>query len=305
MKTNLLVLSMFLAMGFTNTAFSTPVWISTAWPEFVGVAKVARDFADTLKAESNIELKFAWNNSRASDSDAQQAVRDGRIDGMILTGQELSAILPEVRQSEAPLLYASHRQNLDQWIQMNKSAWIKTAKSKGLMLLAVFDSGGIFLATRENFSTIKDLAGRKMWSRPEDPLLAELIAGIHGVPVSLPIPAVSEAFSHDQVQVVWGPSAAYMGLQWSAGAKFILDKPVSVIVGALFVRQSTWDAWTAVNRTFVGTLAKKLEQNVTHASRDDEEHFLATMKSTKSIAVKTLTKDDEHYAATLRQKLHK
>ena len=288
----------------TNSGAGVALWISTAWPEFVEVAKVLREFSDQVKRKTSTELRIAWNGSRTSDAEAIKSLGMGRIDGMILSGLELAQVLPGVRQSESPLLYAKHREDFDAWAAKQRKTGEKEAASKGLKLLAVFDCGGIFLASRTNFASLKEIAGRTMWARPDDPMLGRLIEGIHGVPVTVPISGVKQALASKHVDVVWGPAAAFVALQWSADIHSLLKAPVSIVTGALFLSQEKWTKLSPATQAEITSLSTALGKNLTQAARLEDVRFLEAMTREKSIQIVEITKAMDRDGQELRAKFN-
>ncbi len=225
-----------------------------------------------------VALRFYPGGVQGDESEVVRKMRQGRLDGAVLTGVGLGQVHRPVLAFMLPNIFPNHAA-----MERSRTALSGEVERQFLannfVLAAWGDTGTPRLFSQREIHTPHDLQALHPWIWRDDVILPALYgeAGAHGVPLALP--EVLSALQTNRIDTFIAPPLAALALQWSTRATFVSEGANSFGLGGIVFTRHAWESipadQQAIGRQVVQEFNALIGRNVT---RDDENalHAMTT-----------------------------
>ncbi len=211
------------------------------------------------------------------EKDVLVKIRAGQLDGGGFLGNGIARICPEANALMLPLTFRDHDEvdaalsELGPWLE-------ERALANGFVVLGWTEVGFSLLFSNREIRSLDDLRRAKVWSLPNEPMLAELFrqAGIGAVPV--PVSDVLTALQTGLLDTVYSPPLAAVAMQWTGRVKHFNDLRLAYSFGGLFIAKRAWDRIPEQFREPIREAARRRTAALTAEVRRSNEESLDVMR---------------------------
>lgn len=239
--------------------------VATAAPDGTAWMKEMRAGAEAVKTrtEGRVEIKFYPGGVMGDAATVQRKVKIGQLHGGAFTGGEISGLNQDVNLYGLPFMFRNQaevdgvRAKLDERIKAG-------FEPKGYVALGLSGGGFAYLMGTREIKTRDDLKASKVWV-PQGDTISEIAFKTAGVtPVSLPLTDVFTSLQTGLIDTAANTLAGTIAFQWHTKVKYVVDLPVTYVVGVLVVDKKAFDkvaaADQAIMREEIGKVFKRLDE---------------------------------------------
>jgi TRAP-type C4-dicarboxylate transport system substrate-binding protein len=253
--------------------------IATLAPDGSAWMKELRAAAAEIKSGSQgrVEVKYYPGGVMGSDPVVLRKMRLGQLQGGVLTSSDLAAVYQDAPIYSLPFLFAN-------WEQVQKARAVvdpmlaKGFEAKGLHMLGATGVGFAYVMSTKPVHSRAEIVKSKLWI-PQNDSIAESTFRMGGVsPIPLPLGDVFTSLQTGLVDTVANTPSGAVALQWHGKLRYMLDLPLSYVVGYMVLDQKAWTKLSPADQAIVGkaftAAAARMDANIKH----DDESALAAMK---------------------------
>lgn len=163
-------------------------------------------------------------------------LKEGRLQGALLSGIGLSLLVPSARRLELPFVV----DNLEEARRLRQALAPEITDqlaAQHLRVLTWLEAGPFYLFSTRAPTQPSALRGAKAWVVPGDTFASGVFAGMGATPVPLPVSQVRTALAEGTVDTITHLPAACLALQWCSKLTYRMDRPVAFGVGVFVVRE--------------------------------------------------------------------
>lgn len=210
------------------------------------------------KATGNeVEFKIYWGGVQGDDNNVFRKIRLGQLHGGFFSGYSLGHIVPEIRVTELPYLFAS-----DDEVKYVRDKLQPTMfeyfDKKGFVVLGSFvDIGFMYMFYKEPVSTIEDLKRSRCWVPGEDSLAQAFFRSMGIQPVPLSVNDVMTSVSTNLIDSAGMTPFGAISFRWYTRFKYMSDFPMLNVVGANIVSKKIWNTITPKSQAIIIQVANK------------------------------------------------
>ena len=251
----------FAAMVFllATPAFAQQVVkIATLAPDGSTWMRELRQTAAEVSAgtQGRVTVKYFPGGVMGSDTVVLRKMRLGQLQGGVLTSSELAQAYNDSAIYSLPFLFTT-------WDQVDKARTVVDP-----LLAKGFEAKGMTM-----------LAASKLWIPQNDEIAERTFKAGGATPILLPLGDVFTSLQTGLVDTVANTPSGAVALQWHGKLKYMVDLPLSYVVGYMVMDQKVWQKLSAadqavVSRAFSGAAAR-MDASI---QRDDEAALKAMQK---------------------------
>jgi len=254
--------------------------IATLAPDGSAWMRELRAAAAEVKAgtQGRVEMKYYPGGVMGNDAVVLRKMRLGQLQGGVLTSSELGAVYPDAPVYGLPFLFNDWEQARRVRTQVDPLL-ARGFEAKGLHMLGATGLGFAYIMSSRPIRSRADMARAKLWI-PQNDVIAENTFRTGGIsPIPLPLGDVFTSLQTGLVDTVANTPSGAVALQWHGKLKYMVDLPLSYIVGFMVVDQKAWAKLSPadqaiVNKAFAGAAAR-MDASI---QRDDEAALKAMQK---------------------------
>jgi TRAP-type C4-dicarboxylate transport system substrate-binding protein len=202
------------------------------------------------KTEGRVEIKYYPGGVMGDSATVLRKIKIGQLQGGAFTGSEAAMIAKDAQIYSLPFAFRSEaeidgmRAKLDPLLQQQFAA-------QGYKLLGVTGGGFAYLMSTRDIKGAEDLAAAKVWV-PQGDTIAEMAFKASGVtPIPLPLADVYTGLQTGLVDTAANTPAGAIAFQWHTKLKYMVDLPLTYVVGELVVTNKAYDALAEADRKVV------------------------------------------------------
>jgi len=231
------------AAASTASADTKTIKIATAAPEGTTWLKEIRLAAEQVKqrTEGRVELKYYPGSVMGNDAAVLRKIKLGQLQGGAFTGAELSQVYKDAPIYSVPFKFRDEaevdfvRKKMDDDLR-------RGFQQNGMVAIGIAGGGFVYLMGTKPIKTREDLKASKVWS-PQADRIAQVALQAGGVePVLLPLSDVYTALQTGLVETVANTLAGSIAFQWHTKVKYVVDLPLTYVVGIMAVDKKAYDA---------------------------------------------------------------
>ncbi len=274
---------------FTMTLHGSSAWgadvttikFATIAPEGSTWMSIVHEYDSYVKEHTGGRTKFVWYAGGVMGDEPEMVtkIKQGKIDGGVLSGLGLGQLVPEVRVLELPLMFKS-TDEVDYVLNKLDKTFRKLFEDKGYILLGWSEQGFIYAFTNKPIRKMEDFTGIKMWVWAGD-TMAKVIFDSFGyfTPIPIPVPDVFSALQSGKIDAFYNTPLGVAALQWYTRAKYMLNVPIVFAIGAFIINKKTFDAFPPdVKLALIGG-GREVFPKITASVRKDNAVLLASLPS--------------------------
>ena len=267
--------------------------IATLAPPGSTWMKVFEAWNREIRRRSNqtLQLRFYAGGVQGDESEVIRKIRTGRLDGAAITAVGLSQIHRPALVFQMPGILRGYEQ-LDAARAAITPEMNPHFAQAGFQLLGWADVGMSRVFSTREVHAPADFAPLKPWVWRDDLVLPELFRVVKSNPVPLQLPEVLGALQTNRVDTVITTPVAAVALQWSSRVSYMLDFPLTVVIGGTVLGEKQWQSLTAEQKTILSETATQFHALARKNLRSDEQKALATLKD-RNIKLVTPTESDK------------
>lgn len=278
MKTLAFVASTFL-FAMTSASAATVIKIATVAPDGTAWMREMRAGAEAIKkrTDDRVEIKYYPGGVMGDDATVLRKVKIGQLQGAAFTGGEAALITPDADVYGMPFLFKT-QDEVDKVRTTIDPLLKKSFDRAGFVAVGISGGGFTYLMSVRDIHGKDDLKSAKVWV-PQGDRVAEAGFKAAGVtPIPLPLADVYTSLQTGLIDTVANTPAGAIAFQWHTKLKYMVDLPLTYVVGILAIEKKTIDTLTpddqkAVNEE-LGAAFVRLEK----ANRDDNVQARAALQ---------------------------
>jgi TRAP-type C4-dicarboxylate transport system substrate-binding protein len=238
-----------LALAFVSPIRAAPIKIATVAPDGTAWMREMRAAGDAikLKTDGRVEIKYYPGGVMGDSATVLRKIKIGQLQGGAFTGSEASMIAKDAQIYSLPFVFRSEaeitqmRAKLDPLLEQQFAA-------QGYRLLGVTGGGFAYLMSTRDIKGADDLKAAKVWV-PQGDTIAEMAFKASGVtPIPLPLADVYTGLQTGLVDTAANTTAGAIAFQWHTRLKFMVDLPLTYVVGELVVTDKAFEALAEADR---------------------------------------------------------
>lgn len=244
-----------------------------------------------------LAIRFYPGGVQGDESEAIRKMRQGRLDGAVLTGVGLGQIhrptlafmLPGMFSTAAEMSHA--RQALASEVE---TAFV----GQNFVLLSWGETGTPRMFSQREIRTPADLQQVHPWIWRDDVILPALYTEAHATGVTLALPEVLSALQTHRIDAFVAPPLAAVALQWSTQATHMSEGANSFGLGGIVVSKRAWDSIPADQQTTARQVIDQFNQLIARNVNTDDANAIRTM-TTRGMHSVTYTPAERQQWASL------
>ncbi len=224
-----------------------------------------------LRTRTNnaVSLRIYAGGIQGDESEVIRKMRQGRLDGAILTGIGLGNIHRPVLAFMLPGMFAT-RANLDRSRAALAEQVQTQFRAANFVLASWGESGSPRLFSRREIRTPNDLRQVHPWVWRDDVILPQMFAEVGATGVPLSLPEVLSGLQTGRIDTVVAPPLAAVALQWSQHFTHMTEGANSYGVGGIVFSTRSWDAIPADQQVIAREVIEQFNQLIgRNVARDD------------------------------------
>ena len=270
-----------LAIGLAATAAqAAAIKIATVAPDGTAWMREMRAVGDAIKSKTDgrVEIKYYPGGVMGDDQTVLRKIKIGQLQGGAFTGGEASIIARDAQVYSLPFLFRNQAE-IDQ-VRAKLDPLLKQQFAKaGFELVGVSGGGFAYLMSTRDIKTRDDLKAAKVWV-PQSDKIAELAFKTAGVtPIPLPLSDVYTSLQTGLIDTAANTPSGAIAFQWHTKLKYMVDLPLTYVVGELVIDKKAFDKLDAadqkvVDQEFAAGFAKldQINREDNAAARDALKH---------------------------------
>jgi TRAP-type transport system periplasmic protein len=233
-------------------AYAATLKIATVAPDGTAWMREMRAAGDAIKqkTEGRVEIKYYPGGVMGDSATVLRKIKIGQLQGGAFTGSEASMIAKDAQIYSLPFAFRSEaeidgmRVKLDPLLKQQFEA-------QGYKLLGITGGGFAYLMSTRDIKGAGDLAAAKVWV-PQGDTIAEMAFKASGVtPIPLPLADVYTGLQTGLVDTAANTPAGAIAFQWHTKLKYMVDLPLTWVIGELVVTNKAFDALAEADRKAV------------------------------------------------------
>lgn len=249
---NKLHLSLIALALAASSAHAATIKIATVAPDGTAWMREMRAAGDAIKqkTEGRVEIKYYPGGVMGDSATVLRKIKIGQLQGGAFTGSEAAMIAKDAQIYSLPFAFRSEaeidgmRAKLDPLLQQQFA-------TQGYKLLGITGGGFAYLMSTRDIKGAEDLAAAKVWV-PQGDTIAEMAFKASGVtPIPLPLADVYTGLQTGLVDTAANTPAGAIAFQWHTKLKYMVDLPLTYVVGELVVTNKAFEALAEADRKAV------------------------------------------------------
>jgi TRAP-type C4-dicarboxylate transport system substrate-binding protein len=213
---------------------------------------------DVRKATNNeVMFKIYWGGVQGDDNNIFRKIRLGQLHGGFFSGYSLGHIVPEVRVTEMPYLFANDAE-VKYVRDKLESTMFEYFDKRGYVVLGSFiDIGFTYIFSKEPANSLQDMKKFRCWVPGEDTLAQSFFKAMEIQPVPLSVNDVMTSVSTNLIDAAPMTPFGAIAFRWYTKLRFMSDYPLVNLIGANIVSKKAWEKISPQNREKILNIANR------------------------------------------------
>jgi len=220
-----------------------------------GFTRIDRGLRAATQDEWSVQL-FP-SGIQGDEKDVIRKMKDGVLDGSIISDTGLAQIVRDVTVLQAPGVIRSY-EDLERVQKVMNQEWEASFDKAGYKLIAWGEAGQYRTFSKTPVTKPDDLKSMRPWLWPENYVQKEFFHVIGATGVPLDLREVYPALQTDIVNFVQATALALVALQWHIKLKYVSNETDGVLIGALIMTKKKWESIPEQVRS---ALYKQIKEN--------------------------------------------
>lgn len=262
-----------------GNAWAATLKIATLAPDGSTWMREMRAAAATVHArsEGRVEVKLYPGGVMGNDATVLRKIRLGQLHGGAFTGSELSAVYRDAQIYSVPFLLRGNAE-VDAVRKAFDARIAAGFAENGFEAVAITGVGFAYLMSVPPIRTRDDLQQAKVWV-PQNDYIAEVTFRTGGVqPIPLPLADAFTSLQTGLVDTVATTPTGAIALQWHTKLRYVVDLPLSYVVGYVVLAQRAFRQLGAGDQQIVREAFAAAGANIDAANRRDNAQALEALR---------------------------
>lgn len=207
------------------------------------------------KTDGRVKFKFYFGGLAGDEPDVLRKIHVGQLHGGVFTAKAMSDIYSDVRLLEVPFTFNS-RQAARKGMEALSPEFSKGFTAKGYRLLGLYETGEVYMVSKNKIPNMAGLQGQKIWLMEGDKLAEAFTKSLNLVAVPVALPDVLTSLSTGLIDVAYAPALAIIALQWHSKINYIVEQPFGFHFQGFLLKGKWWDKMKPSDKKVVEDLAK-------------------------------------------------
>ena len=230
------------------------------------------------RSNQTLQLRIYSGGVQGDESEVIRKIKSHRLDAASVTATGLAQVYRPALVFQMPGILNGYEQ-LDKARDALTPEMDPQFAAAGFVNLGWADVGQSRLFSKEAVHVPSDLATRRPIAFRDDLILPVFFQTIHANPVTVQVPEALGALQTNRADVIMTPPVAAVALQWSSQVHFMLNLPMTIVVGGTVIGKTAFDALTPEQQTILRETATQFHQLARRNLRADERQALTTIAS--------------------------
>lgn len=258
------------ALLTTAASAATTIKIATVAPDGTAWMRELRAAADAIKTKTadRVEIKFYPGGVMGDEPAVLRKIKIGQLQGGAFTGGEISAVVKDAQIYSQPFLFKTQdevdkvRADIDPLLK-------KEFEQAGYEALGISGGGFAYLMSVKQIKNKDDLKAAKVWV-PQGDHVAEAGFKAGGVtPIPLPLADVYTSLQTGLIDTAANTPSGAIAFQWHTKIKYMVDLPLTYVVGILVVDKKVFDSLSPEDQKIVSDELGSAFGRLDKLNRDD------------------------------------
>jgi TRAP-type C4-dicarboxylate transport system substrate-binding protein len=273
------MLATLLLLILTGSAWAQTIKLATIAPEGSAwmVAMRAGAAEISQRTGGRVTFKFYGGGVQGNDKQVLRKMRIGQLHGSTFTSSTLGDLFKDAVVYAMPMLF----DNLEevQYVRGHMDDRLRELMEQAGYVNFGFAGGGFaYLMSKRPIANLDDMKGLKVWV-PEGDQLSYGAAKALGIsPVTMPLTDVLTGLQTELLDIIMGPPAGTIVLQWNTGVSHITDLPLAYIFAMLVIDKKYFDRIRPEDQTVVREVMERVYRGFdTQGDEDNEKAYQALL----------------------------
>jgi TRAP-type C4-dicarboxylate transport system substrate-binding protein len=256
----------------TGNAWAQTIKLATIAPEGSAWMVAMRAGAEEISQRTGgrVTFKFYGGGVQGNDKQVLRKMRIGQLHGGTFTSSALGDIQKDSVLYAMPMLF----DNLEevQYVRGYMDDRLRQLMEEAGYVNFGFAGGGFaHLMSKRPIANLDDMNGLKVWV-PEGDRLAYGAAKALGIsPVSMPLTDVLTGLQTELLDIIMGPPAGTIVLQWNTAVSYITELPLAYIFAMLVVEKKYFDRIRPDDQVVVREVMERVYRGFDAQGNEDNE----------------------------------
>jgi TRAP-type C4-dicarboxylate transport system substrate-binding protein len=247
-----------LILGVNVTAHAKIIKFATVVPDgapgYAEMRKMLTDLATDTGGEVNIQVYGA--GVAGDELDVIRKMRAGRIHMGAFSSVGIAQILPKMRVLEAPGIFNNYAE-ADYVREKMFDEFAADFLKQGYTLLSIGEAGFGYFYSVHNMTGPEGFKPMKMWTWKGDIYMQKVMESFGMTAVPLHIADVNVGLQTGMIDSFSGPPMIITAFQWYPNAKYMLDYPITDLMGVILMNKTTFDSLSPKSKTTIQDYIRK------------------------------------------------
>lgn len=279
--------------------------IGTMIPEGTSYAKLLGDMGDEIKSKTDgrVKFKFFYGGLAGDEPDVMRKIHVGQLHGGVFTAKALSDLYKDVRVLEVPFSFKS-RKHAGAVLDALRPTFAKGFEEVSFESLGIYETGEIYIVTKEKAVNVDGLKGKKLWLLEGDKMAETFTKSLDLVAVPVALPDVLTSLSTGLIEAAYAPSLGIIALQWHSKVSYIIEPPFAFHFQGFLLGPKAWKKISDSDKKIVKDIAKRYEGMISETNLKEADKAFEAIKK-QGVEVVTWPKSDLDRFATMRASVMK
>jgi TRAP-type C4-dicarboxylate transport system substrate-binding protein len=261
---------------------ATRLKVATLAPEGSTWTNVFHDMNRRLVelTEGRVSIRLYAGGVAGDEVDVVRKMRVGQLQGAAITSVGLSEIQQQLMVLQAPGLFRNWEE-LDHARAQLSERFQGLLREKGFEVVMWGDAGFNRFFSNKRITSPADMQGTKPWCWTQDGVYQAYFGALGVQPVSLGVPEVLPSLQTGLIDAFAAAPLPAVALQWFSRAKYMLDIPQTVTIGAVVFTKEALDKLDAKDRAAMAQVAAEFSSVMAQAVRKDNEVAVEAIRKAK------------------------
>lgn len=268
-------MSFFGSTGLTAKTFK----IGTMVPKGTDYAKLLSEMGKEIKGKTDgrVNLKFYFGGLAGDEPDVLRKIYVGQMHGGVFTAKAMSDVFADIRVLEVPFSFKS-RQQAGESMRTMKPYFSKGFEKNGYKNLGLYETGEVYMVSRNETSSLAKLKGQKIWVFEGDKLAEAFTKSLNLVAVPVALPDVLTSLSTGLIEVSYAPALAIIALQWQSKVSYVVEQPFGYHFQGFLLSQKAWKKIKPEDQKIVEQISNTYAQKISETNLTQADDAFAAIK---------------------------
>lgn len=252
------------------------------------------------ETNGDVQLRVYANSIAGSEIDVIRKMRIGQIDAAVLSPVALQSIVPEMLVMNLPFMIETEDE-LSMVIDEVAPTFNERFAEEGFVVLTWVHNGWVYFFTKNELRTPSDLNSVRLAISPGGENLSEGWRRLGFQAIQTNMSSTLLNLQNDTINCFYSNPIGAISFQWFAFTPYMLDLPVTPVIGAIVVNRRTWQRISVENQVAMLRAANRMKVSFQQSSNTMNRNALTTMQRQGLDVVRLSESEKQEWADTMVQ----